>query len=111
MSVQSLLERYQHSPHVSQLVDRISIASDDPSIDVQAEKIILKDLRGSAAEFVAASTFLHPSASRLNHVFVCNDEEEAAYFHNTLENLTQALNIVYFPSSYKNKKNYRLMNA
>ncbi|HYH14605.1 MAG TPA: DEAD/DEAH box helicase, partial [Flavisolibacter sp.] len=33
------------------------------------------------------------------------------YFHNTLENLTQALNIFYFPSSFKNRKNYRLLNS
>ncbi|GAA4744976.1 transcription-repair coupling factor [Flavisolibacter ginsenosidimutans] len=47
----------------------------------------------------------------MNHVFVCNDAEEAAYFHNTLENLTDALNIFYFPSSFKNRKNYRLLNS
>ncbi|HRQ50849.1 MAG TPA: CarD family transcriptional regulator, partial [Agriterribacter sp.] len=40
-----------------------------------------------------------------------NDAEEAAYFHNTLENLTSALNVFYFPSSFKNRKNYRQLNA
>ena len=39
------------------------------------------------------------------------DAEEAAYFHNTLENITNALDIFYFPSSFKNKKNYRLLNS
>src|ERR671927_498168 len=71
----------------------------------------LKNLYGSASEFVAAATFLHPSCNELNHLFICNDAEDAAYFHNTLENLTSALNIYYFPSSFKNRKNYRLLNS
>ena len=70
-----------------------------------------KNLQGSAAQFVSAAVFLHPSCAQLNHLIVCNDAEEAAYFHNTLENLTQALNIFYFPSSFKNRKNYRLLNS
>ncbi|MGN6166175.1 MAG: transcription-repair coupling factor, partial [Flavisolibacter sp.] len=103
MSVGLLLEKYQNSPRLFQLADRLSFA--------QPQKIHLKDLRGSASQFVAAAMFLHPSGSQLNHVFICNDAEDAAYFHNTIENLTQALNIQYFPSSFKNRKNYRLLNA
>jgi transcription-repair coupling factor (superfamily II helicase) len=49
--------------------------------------------------------------SQLNHVVVCEDAESAAYLHNTLENLTGALDLFYFPSSFKNKKNYRLLNS
>ena len=103
MSVGLLLEKYQNSPRLFQLADRLSFA--------QPQKIPLKDLRGSASQFVAAAMFLHPSGNQLNHVFICNDAEDAAYFHNTIENLTQALNIQYFPSSFKNRKNYRLLNA
>jgi transcription-repair coupling factor (superfamily II helicase) len=103
MSALDLLEKYQHSPRLFSLADKLSFA--------QTQKIQLKNLRGSASQFIAASLFLHPSAKDLNHVFICNDEEEAAYFHNTLENLTQALNLFYFPSSFKNRKNYRLLNS
>jgi len=103
MSVQALLESYQQSPRLFTLADRLSFS--------QTQKIVLKNLRGSTSQFVAAAAFLHPSCSQLNHVFVCNDAEDAAYFHNTLENLTQALNIFYFPSSFKNRKNYRLLNS
>ncbi|HYK56876.1 MAG TPA: transcription-repair coupling factor, partial [Flavisolibacter sp.] len=103
MSVQDLLTRYKDSPRLFQLADRLSFS--------QPQKIHLKNLRGSSSQFVAAGVFLHPSCSQLNHVFICNDEEDAAYFHNTLENLTQALNIHYFPSSFKNKKNFRLLNS
>jgi len=103
MSVQDLLKTYQQSPRLFQLADRLSFA--------QPEKIYLKNLRGSASQFIAAAAFTHASCSQLNHVFICNDAEDAAYFHNTLENLTQALNIFYFPSSFKNRKNYRLLNS
>ena len=103
MSVRALLEKYQQSPRLFSLVDRITIA--------QPEKVHLKNLRGSASQFVAASVFTHPSCSQLNHVFICNDAEDAAYFHNTLESLTEALNVFYFPSSFKNKRNFRLLNS
>src|SRR5215217_5852817 len=103
MSAQGLLDKYQDSPRLFQLADRLSFA--------QPQKVHLKNLRGSSSQFVAAAVFVHPSCSQLNHLFICNDEEDAAYFHNTLENLTQALNIHYFPSSFKNRKNYRLLNS
>src|SRR6478672_5655663 len=103
MSVSALLEKYKSSPRLFTLADKLSFA--------QPQKIRLSNLNGSASQFVAAGIFLHPSCSQMNHVFICNDAEEAAYFHNTLENLTDALNIFYFPSSFKNRKNYRLLNS
>lgn len=103
MSFRELLEMYQKSPRLFQLADKLSFA--------QKQKIYLKNLRGSSSQFVAASIFTNPSSSQLNHVFICNDAEDAAYFHNTLENLTEALNLFYFPSSFKNRKNYRLLNS
>src|SRR5215203_4339037 len=103
MSVQALLERYQQSPRIFQLADRLSF--------FQPQRIRIKNLNGSSSQFVASSVFLHPSCRQLNHVFICNDAEDAAYFHNTLENLTEALNLFYFPSSFKNRKNYRLLNS
>src|ERR1700693_2517296 len=103
MSVQDLLLQYQNTPRLFQLADRLSFS--------RPEKIYLKNLQGSSSEFVVASTFLHPSCTQLNHLVILNDAEEAAYFHNSLESLTQALDIFYFPSSFKNKKNYSLLNS
>ncbi len=103
MSVQDLLEQYQNTPRLFQLADRLTFA--------QPQKIYLKNLQGSSSQFVVAAAFLHPSCSQLNHLIVLNDAEEAAYFHNTLENLTEALDIFYFPSSFKNRKNYQLLNS
>jgi transcription-repair coupling factor (superfamily II helicase) len=106
MSFSEVLNKYGNSSSLFQLADRLSFAPNENG----GQKIFLKNLRGSSSQFVAASIFLHPSCSQLNHVFICNDEEDAAYFHNTIENLTQALNIQYFPSSFKNRKNYSLLN-
>jgi transcription-repair coupling factor (superfamily II helicase) len=103
MSVQDLLLQYQNTPRLFQLADRLSFS--------QPQKIYLKNLQGSSSQFVVASVFTHPSCSQLNHLIILNDAEEAAYFHNTLESLTKALDIFYFPSSFKNKKNYSILNS
>src|SRR5437773_867884 len=103
MSVQALLQQFQNTPRLFQLADKFSFA--------QPQKIYLKNLQGSSPQFVVASAFLHPSCSQLNHLIILNDGEQAAYFHNTLENLTDALDIFYFPSSFKNDKNFRLLNS
>ncbi|MEN9686871.1 MAG: transcription-repair coupling factor [Bacteroidota bacterium] len=103
MNLTVLQELYQNSPHLFQLADRLSIA--------QPQKTFLKNLQGSSAEFVVSAVFMHPGCSKMNHLVVLNDAEEAAYFHNTLENLTHALDLFYFPSSFKNRKNFRLLNS
>ena len=101
--MQDLLKPFQNNPRLFQLADKLSFA--DP------QKIYLKNLQGSSSQFVVSAAFLHPACAQLNHLIVLNDAEEAAYFHNTLENLTEALDIFYFPSSFKNRKNYRLLNS
>ncbi|GAA4322392.1 transcription-repair coupling factor [Flaviaesturariibacter amylovorans] len=103
MSVPALLQAYQKSPRLFSIADAITMSA--PQV------LGLRNLRGSAPAFVAAAIFTHPTCSAVNHLIVCNDAEEAAYFHNTLESLTDALNIFYFPSSFKNRKNYRLLNS
>jgi transcription-repair coupling factor (superfamily II helicase) len=103
MNLSVLLEQYQNSPRLFQLADRLSFA--DP------QKIFLKNLRGSSAEFVVSNIFMHSQCQQLNHLVVLNDAEEAAYFHNTIENLTNALDLFYFPSSFKNRKNFKLLNS
>src|SRR6187397_546614 len=103
MSVKGLLNNFINSPRLFQLADRLSFS--------QTQKIYLENLRGSSPEFFSAAIFEHPSCSQFNHLIVLNDSEEAAYFHNTLENLTGALDLFYFPSSFRTKKNYRLLNS
>jgi transcription-repair coupling factor (superfamily II helicase) len=103
MSVQDLLQQYQNTPRLFQLADRLSFS--------QKQTLFLKNLQGSSSQFVIAAAFLHPSCSQLNHCIVLNNAEEAAYFHNTLENLTAALDLFYFPSSFRHVKNFRLLNS
>ncbi len=109
--VQDLLQLYQNDPRLFQLTDRLSLPLTNDGSQKSSQKIFLKGLVGSSPVFVAAAGFSHPSSQELNHLIVLNDAEEAAYFHNTLENITGALDIFYFPSSFKNRKNYRLLNS
>src|SRR5437868_10626725 len=103
MSVKALLNDFINSPRLFQLADRLSFA--------QKQKIYLENLQGSSPEFFSAAVFEHPSCSQFNHLIVLNDAEDAAYFHNTLENLTGALDIFYFPASFKQRKNFSLLNS
>ncbi len=103
MNKEELSGSFIRSPRLSELADRLAVSAD--------EKIYLGGLQGSASQFIIAAIFEHPLCARLNHLVVLNDAEEAAYFHNTLENITNALDIFYFPSSFKNKKNFRLLNS
>ena len=57
---------------------------------------------------IAASIWQQSDA---NHVFILNDKEEAAYFHNDLEHLTGALDICFFPDSFKRTGHYNELNS
>jgi transcription-repair coupling factor (superfamily II helicase) len=103
MNLQVLLEAYKNNPHLFQLVDRLTFA--------QPQQIFCKNLHGSSPAFIIGTIFQHDACSQLNHVVICEDAEAAAYMHNSLENLTHALNIFFFPSSFKNRKNFRLLNS
>jgi transcription-repair coupling factor (superfamily II helicase) len=108
MNLSDLLVKYLQSPRLLQLADRLLFAD--------SQKIYLKNLQGSSTELVLAALYQHYQAEKkegqpATHLVVLNDAEEAAYFHNTLESLTQALNLYYFPASFKNRKNFRLLNS
>ncbi|MBS1759415.1 MAG: transcription-repair coupling factor [Bacteroidetes bacterium] len=111
MSVQDLLLRFQNTPRFFQLADRLSLPINTENSSNNSEKIHVENLRGSASQFVVAAAFAHPSLTKQNHLIILNDAEEAAYFHNTLENITNALDIFYFPSSFKTRKNFELLNS
>ncbi len=98
-----LQKRFNDDPRLFQLADRLSYS--------QTQRIYLKNMLGSSSQFVAASVFNHSSLEQFNHVFIVNDAEESAYFHNSLESITKELNLFYFPSSFKHPKNFRLLNS
>lgn len=103
MSVQGLLDLYKNSPRLFQLTDKLSI--DRP------QKIRVENLAGSSKQFLFSAVLQQSSLAQLNHLVVCNDAEEAAYFHNNVEQLTGALDIFYFPSSFKHPKDFTRLHS
>ncbi|MEI7735901.1 MAG: transcription-repair coupling factor [Ferruginibacter sp.] len=103
MNLEVLLKEYANDPRCFQIADRITLS--------QPQRIHLQGLQGSASQFIITAVFNQPATSQLNHLIILRDAEEAAYVHNTLENLTSALDLFYFPSSFKNTKNFRLLNS
>ncbi len=71
-------------------------------------RIYLDNLRGSSVNFLAAAIW---QLTNNNHVFILNDKEEAAYFHNDLEHLTKGLDISYFPDSFKRAGHYNELHS
>lgn len=101
MNLGFLQEQYFKSPRLAQVATGISFS--------EPKAFFLKNLQGSSVEFVISS-FYHYSENNFNYLIVLTNAEEAAYVYNTLESLTQALDIFYFPSSFKHKKDFRSFN-
>jgi len=106
MNEQSLFERFHNSPLLKVLVDKIAMSK----LENKAYQVFLQNLNGSAAAFVLQTIFTHPKTDYFNHVIVLNDAEEAAYFFNSIESVTEAMDLFYFPSSYKTPQNFSLLN-
>lgn len=110
MNLQGLLGLYQNDIRLKQLAAAISLPN--PKTRVQ-----LRNLFGSSTSILATAIWQLTSsktesiANGANHLFILNDHEEAAYFHNDLEQLTKALDICYFPSSFKKSGDYRELNS
>ncbi|MFM2361785.1 MAG: hypothetical protein RLZZ316_687 [Bacteroidota bacterium] len=103
MNLETLQQGYVKDGRIFSIADRITMS--------QPQQLYLHNLQGSTPSFVLSALFMHNATQQLNHVVVLNDAEEAAYFHNSVESLTKALDLFYFPSSFKNKKNFRLLNS
>lgn len=101
MNLQVLLGLYQNDNRLKELAAGISLP-------FPKHRLSLQQLRGSSINFIATTIW---QLSEANHVFVLNDREEAAYFHNDLEHLTNALDIFYFPDSFKKTGAYSELNS
>ena len=106
MNEQSLFERFHNSPLLNNLVDRIAMSK----LENKPYQVFLQNLNGSAAAFVLQTIFNNAKTDYYNHVIVLNDAEEAAYFFNSIESVTEAMDLFYFPSSYKTPQNFSLLN-
>ena len=86
--------------------DFIKIYKEDAVVQTIAEKvkpnetshIRLKGLVGSLDAVIAASVY---QLNRQTCIFIMHDKEEAAYFHNDLQNLIGDKEVLLFPTSYK----------
>ncbi|CAN5606420.1 transcription-repair coupling factor [soil metagenome] len=110
MNIEVLKDKYNSDPRILQLADRIAMPIDRGN-NPQPHQIALKGLNGSASAFIVAAIFNNTTAAHINHLIILDDAEQAAYFHNSLENVTDALDLFYFPSSFKNRKNFTLLNS
>lgn len=101
MNLQVLQGLYQNDIRIKQIAGGISLL--EPKL-----RVTLTNLRGSSINFIATGVW---QLSDANHVFILNEREEAAYFHNDLENLTAALDICYFPDSFKKTGSFNELNS
>lgn len=108
MKLQELIKVYQESPLIKDLAG--SFLPIDELLN-SSFKIFLQGLTGSSPAFIFSSIYLNPDFGGANHLIILNDAEEAAYFQNALESLTQSLNLFYFPSSFKTRKNFEELNS
>jgi transcription-repair coupling factor (superfamily II helicase) len=103
MNLDVLMNTYSNDARIFKIADKILLP--------EPQHMHLSGLVGSASQFIFSAVFNHPVSSKVNHLVILRDAEEAAYFHNTIENLTHALDVFYFPSSFKNKKNFHQLNS
>lgn len=101
MQSEALKNFYVDDPRCLQIAYGISLS--------KPVQYSLQGLFGSASAYVfSAVSELLPN---FNHLIILNDAEDAAYFHNSLESITGALDLFYFPSSFKLRKNFKELNA
>ena len=106
MNEQSLFDRYDRSPLLNKIVDGLALSVSEK----KPFQVHLQNLNGSAPAFVLKYLFTHPQTDKFNHLIVLDDAEEAAYFYNSLESITGAMDLFYFPSSFKTAQNFSLLN-
>jgi transcription-repair coupling factor (superfamily II helicase) len=106
MNEQSLFERFNVSPLLNSLADRIAMSETQKS----PFQIFLQHLNGSVPAFVLQTIFTNEKTNQWNHIVVLNDAEEAAYFFNSIESVTEAMDLFYFPSSFKTPHNFNFLN-
>ena len=89
MSIQNIVNQYQISANVAQII-----------IQLQKEKnhFQISNLVGSSLSFTISETF---KKSEKPYLLVFNDKEEAAYYLNDLEQLLGEKNVLFYPGSYR----------
>ncbi len=94
MSLEQIKQSFRNSTGTASLVSLLK---------QEKTPVTIKGLSGSASVFLASCTADQIAAT---HIFVLSDKEEAAYFYDDLEKLTENDQIYFFPSSYKRSAQY-----
>ena len=89
MSKSKLLNTYDNSPKIKQIVD---------SLRIPENKLHLQGLAGSSLSFVINSLF---QKTEKPFLVLLNDKEEAAYYLNDLEQLINEKDVLFYPGSYR----------
>lgn len=108
MNLDELLKLYNDDNRVLSISDRLSMS--DAVLDPPPFPVHLSGLHGSSREFIFNAFINQPESAKWNHLVILRDAEEAAYFHNTLDQISGAMDVFYFPSSFKHQKDFRLLN-
>ena len=90
MNLDTLLNAFRDDNRLKELALRMGMPG--PRL------VSMEGLAGASAALAAGAVW---SLLDDNHVFILRDREEAAYFQNDLENMLHALDIFYFPDSFK----------
>lgn len=89
MSKQTIVNHYQESSNVKQIVD--ALQQEQPHFQIA-------NLVGSSLSFVISESFKKADKP---YLLIFNDKEEAAYYLNDLEQLLGDKNVLFYPGSYR----------
>ena len=89
MSKQEIVNQYQESAKVKQILNQIQRDNN---------QIQITNLVGSSMSFVISETFKKDEKS---YLLIFNDKEEAAYYLNDLEQLIDQKKVLFYPGSYR----------
>ena len=89
MSKQTIVNHYQQSSNVKQIVD--ALQQEQPHFQIV-------NLVGSSLSFVISESFKKADKP---YLLIFNDKEEAAYYLNDLEQLLGDKNVLFYPGSYR----------
>lgn len=103
MNLEYLLDSYQQSPRMASIAGKIIVPGH--------QKMLFTNVSGSFGAVIFSALYLRQELNAYNHLIILEDAEEAAYYHNDLEQLIQPLDLFYFPSSFKTNKNFRTQSS
>ncbi len=90
MNLEEILGLYRSDERVKSIAGKLG--------EKKPTSLHLRGLVGSAPSLIAAAIFKEITC---NHLFICNDKEEAAYFQNSLKNMLDQKDVFFFPDSFK----------